>query len=88
MELFTDHKPLVAFFNKMEEAPNNRMMTMLLTTSKYTQKMDYLPGIKKTSEQALALGILMRLSGINQAKMIKKDFMNSFALINPYQPLI
>ena len=30
-ELFTDHKPLVGLFNK-EEAPNNRMMTMLLST--------------------------------------------------------
>ena len=35
-ELFTDHKPLMGFFNKMEAAPNNRMMAMLLTTSEYT----------------------------------------------------
>ena len=45
-ELFTDHKPLVGFFNKMEEAPNNRMMTMLLATSEYTFRINYLPGIK------------------------------------------
>ena len=31
-ELFTDHKPLVGLFNK-EEAPNTRMMTMLLSTT-------------------------------------------------------
>ena len=44
-ELFTDHKPLVGLFNK-EEAPNNRMMTMLLSTTEYTFKILYLPGFK------------------------------------------
>ena len=44
-ELFTDHKPLIGLFNK-EEAPNNRMMTMLLSTTEYTFKIQYLPGVK------------------------------------------
>ena len=44
-ELFTDHKPLIGLFNK-EEAPNTRMMTMLLSTTEYTFKILYLPGIK------------------------------------------
>jgi hypothetical protein len=44
-ELFTDHKPLIGLFNK-EEAPNNRMMTMLLSTTDYTFKILYLPGVK------------------------------------------
>ena len=44
-ELFTDHLIMIGLFNK-EEAPNTRMMTMLLSTTEYTFKILYLPGIK------------------------------------------
>ena len=44
--LFTDHKPLVGFFNKNEEAPNNRMMTMLLSTMEYSFSIEYIPGVR------------------------------------------
>jgi hypothetical protein len=44
-ELFTDHKPLLGLFNK-EEAPNTKMMSMILSTTEYTFKVLYLPGVK------------------------------------------
>ena len=44
--LFMDHKPLVGFFNKNEEAPNNRMMTMLLSTMEYSFSIEYIPGVR------------------------------------------
>ena len=46
--LFTDHKPFVGFFNKSEEAPNNRMMTMLLSTIQYSFSIEYIPGVRNT----------------------------------------
>ena len=45
-EIFTDHKPLIGLFNKETEAPNNRIATMLLSTSEYTFSIKYLPGTR------------------------------------------
>jgi hypothetical protein len=45
-KLFTDHKPLIGLFNKQGEAPNNRMMTMILSLMEYSFSPIYLPGVK------------------------------------------
>ena len=45
--LFTDHKPLLGLLNKTEDAPNKRIMTMLLATTEYSFSIEYIPGIKK-----------------------------------------
>ena len=44
--LFTDHKPLLGLLTKNEDAPNNRIMTMILATAEYSFKIDYIPGIQ------------------------------------------
>ena len=44
--LFTDHKPLLGLLTKNEDAPNNRIMTMILATAEYSFKIDYIPGIR------------------------------------------
>jgi hypothetical protein len=45
-QLYTDHKPLVGFFSKTTDAPNNRMMALLLTTMEYRFSVNYLPGVR------------------------------------------
>jgi hypothetical protein len=45
-EIYTDHKPLIGLFRKETDAPNNRIATMLLSTSEYTFQMKYLPGTR------------------------------------------
>ena len=44
--LYTDHKPLLGLLNKTEDAPNNRIMTMLLATTEYSFSIEYIPGIR------------------------------------------
>jgi hypothetical protein len=45
-QLYTDHKPLVGFFSKVTDAPNTRMMALLLATMEYSFDVNYLPGVR------------------------------------------
>ena len=64
--LFTDHKPLVGFFNKNEEAPNNRMMTMLLSTMEYSFSIEYIPGVRNIDASEWDKSSVVDLEGLHE----------------------